>query len=294
MSDFSDEFMRIQHGMMNKVYRSPDNLCIYKVAAEPIPGVYASLSRESAAYEFLAALYPELVPRIFKADLPHSLLVSLVKGEPLSELTFSSQKQRDDLIFSLGRTLGKIHSIEISQAPQSLDFPFPGRNWGEQVLCSFVHISEIIKHIRPSLAILMDQCQRKLETNLACLQDVEKSLVHGDFGGANILIDQTTFEVTGVVDWEWATIADPDLDLVRSHWLDAVGRSARLWTNLHEQEVFYQGYRHYRLLLSNKLKFYWYGLWFATSYLISRLYKKLYKECDKLVAYLKVMVEESW
>ena len=45
----------------------------------------------------------------------------------------------------------------------------------------------------------------------ACTTD--KVLVHGDFGPNNVLLDPETFEVTAVVDWEFAHLGDPVEDL---------------------------------------------------------------------------------
>jgi aminoglycoside phosphotransferase (APT) family kinase protein len=63
-------------------------------------------------------------------------------------------------------------------------------------------------------------------------------LVHGDFGPNNVLLDPATFQVTAVLDWEFAHLGDPLEDLawcewiVRTHHPDHVG----------ELEVFYAAY----------------------------------------------------
>ncbi len=44
-------------------------------------------------------------------------------------------------------------------------------------------------------------------------------LVHGDFGPNNMLLDPDTFEVTGLVDWEWAHPGDPIEDLAWCEWI---------------------------------------------------------------------------
>lgn len=49
-------------------------------------------------------------------------------------------------------------------------------------------------------------------------QGAGKVLVHGDFGPNNVLLDPVTFEVTGVVDWEFARIGDPVEDLAWCEW----------------------------------------------------------------------------
>ncbi|MFG2455482.1 phosphotransferase family protein [Streptomyces sp. NPDC048523] len=47
----------------------------------------------------------------------------------------------------------------------------------------------------------------------------EKVLVHGDFGPNNVLLDPVTFEVTAVVDWEFAHLGDPVEDLAWCEWI---------------------------------------------------------------------------
>ncbi|WP_181786408.1 phosphotransferase family protein [Streptomyces phytophilus] len=46
-----------------------------------------------------------------------------------------------------------------------------------------------------------------------------KVLVHGDFGPNNVLLDPGTFEVTAVVDWEFAHFGDPVEDLAWCEWI---------------------------------------------------------------------------
>jgi aminoglycoside phosphotransferase (APT) family kinase protein len=44
-------------------------------------------------------------------------------------------------------------------------------------------------------------------------------LVHGDYGPNNMLFDPETFEVTAVLDWEWAHAGDPLDDLAWCEWI---------------------------------------------------------------------------
>lgn len=44
-------------------------------------------------------------------------------------------------------------------------------------------------------------------------------LVHGDYGPQNVLFDQATLDITGVVDWEWAHAGDPVEDLAWCEWI---------------------------------------------------------------------------
>lgn len=44
-------------------------------------------------------------------------------------------------------------------------------------------------------------------------------LVHGDFGPNNLLLDPDSYEVTAVVDWEFAHLGDPIEDLAWCEWI---------------------------------------------------------------------------
>ncbi|MES4907907.1 MULTISPECIES: phosphotransferase [unclassified Streptomyces] len=49
--------------------------------------------------------------------------------------------------------------------------------------------------------------------------DEGKVLVHGDYGPNNVLLDPVTFQVTAVVDWEFAHLGDPVEDLAWCEWI---------------------------------------------------------------------------
>ncbi|GAP89016.1 putative protein kinase-like domain [Rosellinia necatrix] len=64
-------------------------------------------------------------------------------------------------------------------------------------------------------SVLPSSLVSKLVGNLPVLfhQDYPQVLTHGDFSVTNILIDEGTFEITGVVDWSLATIMPFGMDL---------------------------------------------------------------------------------
>lgn len=51
------------------------------------------------------------------------------------------------------------------------------------------------------------------------LHGLDERLVHGDFGPNNILFDPVTFDVAAVLDWEWARVGDPIVDLAWCEWI---------------------------------------------------------------------------
>ncbi|NEW75325.1 phosphotransferase [Streptomyces rapamycinicus] len=53
----------------------------------------------------------------------------------------------------------------------------------------------------------------------ADVDDAGRVLVHGDFGPNNLLLDPVTFQVTAVVDWEFAHLGDAVEDLAWCEWI---------------------------------------------------------------------------
>jgi aminoglycoside phosphotransferase (APT) family kinase protein len=72
---------------------------------------------------------------------------------------------------------------------------------------------------------VLDACGRVLSRiHGARVTTLEKEprdavLVHGDFGPNNMLLDPVTFEVTAVVDWEFAHFGEPVEDLAWCEWI---------------------------------------------------------------------------
>ncbi|MGW6286285.1 phosphotransferase family protein [Streptomyces sp. NPDC055107] len=45
------------------------------------------------------------------------------------------------------------------------------------------------------------------------------TLVHGDYGPNNVLLDAETMEICAVLDWEWSRVGDPVDDLAWCEWI---------------------------------------------------------------------------
>ena len=69
--------------------------------------------------------------------------------------------------------------------------------------------------------------------SLVPLCPAERALVHGDFGGNNVLIDADTGAITAVLDWECALYGDPLFDIAGAYfwrpWLRCMERAAEYW-----------------------------------------------------------------
>jgi len=287
--------MRIPYGIMNQVYKVPGTRSILKIRGRTVPGVYRSLSREAAACKFLSKSHNILVPSIKLHLADRVLLTKMLSGVslPLAQSDLTSVQKRH-LAFNIGESLGRIHSVPLSGVPARLQSPFQGEVWPEQALNAFFIVANIVENIRPSLGELMSRCRRQLEARVNCVEYPDRGLIHGDYGGSNILVNIKNNEVSGIVDWEWALVGDVELDLAQLAWINSVGRPTHIWANTIERDYFIQGYRQFRpsFLSLEEEKFAWYGLWFAVSFLAVRFSCGMENTCNWILHYIETEAQK--
>ncbi|SDK90739.1 Phosphotransferase enzyme family protein [Glycomyces sambucus] len=80
-----------------------------------------------------------------------------------------------------------------------------------------VHGQELMK--AGHAAGVMRACGEVLRLMLAAPAPPGTSLVHGDFGPNNVLVDPETFTVTAVLDWEFSSYGDALTDLAWCEWI---------------------------------------------------------------------------
>lgn len=151
------------------------------------------------------------------AGTPALLVTSWLPGTPLDQVLPEVDAQ---LAATIGRNLGEIVA-RLAQMPMLRDGVFldgelrlgpmpPGAEdlvtWVETHLDG-TPLGEWDEADRESLLALADRAQDLLDlTGRACL-------VHSDFNPKNILVEPSTGEVTGVLDWEFAHAGSPFTDL---------------------------------------------------------------------------------
>ncbi|CAI5451450.1 unnamed protein product [Caenorhabditis angaria] len=119
------------------------------------------------------------------------------------------------------KTLAKIHSIDYKKAGLS-DF---GRADGymERNLKRWTDAFEMSKTEEiPE----MDKLQNYLKTHLP--KNAKSTIVHGDFRIDNLIIDENSINVRGILDWELSTIGDPLSDLATFVFIYYVPNRMRL------------------------------------------------------------------
>ncbi|MGW4396846.1 phosphotransferase family protein [Amycolatopsis nivea] len=101
---------------------------------------------------------------------------------------------------AFGPLLTALREVEISPALEAVLHRPRRLDW-----------AEILHDVIPRLpAKWQDEVRQRLDTLLA-LEDVPATLVHGDLNGANVHFAEDG-KLTGVLDWDLATLADPAID----------------------------------------------------------------------------------
>lgn len=202
------------------------------------PEAAARLDRVERLGAALGPLLPIVIsqPRVIRVAGSDASCVSIERrlpGDPLSPAVVSALPiviQRA-IARQLGLFLRALHGIAPDSLPAEVNLPVvdPRGEWNELVRRARTRLEAWW-----SVALerrLMDEA-RQFEATFA--EDAVTALRHGDFGGANILFDRDTQQVTAILDFESAAIGDPAYDyasgstlgtLLGDAMFDAVGLS---------------------------------------------------------------------
>ncbi len=118
------------------------------------------------------------------------------------------------IVQQIGRFLSDLHAFPLELA-QSLGIPGTGGESWRQVYLEFY------AWIRNNLFPLLDKTGRSYTCELwenyldkHTNFEFQPALIHGDLAGEHLLCDSSLAAITGVIDWEDATVGDPALDFV--------------------------------------------------------------------------------
>lgn len=264
---------RVPHGVVNVVLSGPAQT-VRKVYAQPIAPLHRSMRREIEAC--LAAADLAQVPEVRRVGA-RTVEFQRMPGVPLSQA--SQLANRRPLQFALGETLATIHSLPGSDALR-----LPGATWGDSIARCVEDVRDELCAVLPELSKPLRVLTRETST---LGEPTRPGLVHGDFGGANVLVSADGASVTGVVDWEWALRGDGRYDVAKARWLPQVGRSSHLWRTAAEERWFLEAYvanggdgmdRHLESV---------YSRWMAASYLLLRVKVGATSAIEPLIRYLR-------
>lgn len=234
-----------RHGTTNRVYLDPLCGVVTKAHAEPgDEGMWRSPAREAAAVRILARR--QYVPALLSAD-SGGVQLAHVSGLPYPEAFASlDHSDRVALAYRAGAVLRDIHGHRppTRTAPPwtTLWMPNdrPPARWKEAVGGLVRTLSERLALVRPHLAATLSRLREAAELWVTGLADPDYRLVHGDFGGANLLVTRAGDIV--VLDWEWSHVGDSYFDIARHHWLRQVGLDHRLYDDSATTTAFFEGY----------------------------------------------------
>lgn len=194
---------------------------ISSVAGRFVYQEHTDLTRAERRVQNLAALDPVRsvgvpVPRLAAADFLEWPVVTVTPALPGRTAQQAvgpdyAGAQFPVLAESMGRMLRRIQSVPAA------DLALP-RTWADpEAVRAEAH--DTIRRLGPALPPRSRAALGAMADALPrLLAGREPVLAHGDYGPQNVLVDERG-EVSGVLDWEDARIADPALDLAWWLWL---------------------------------------------------------------------------
>lgn len=228
------EIKRFEQGMINDVFSVNGRYVLKVNTAHPD---LSKLEKESSIYEALPA-YNIPTPAVVTLDETKEivgypfLLMRQIPGQSL-ESTWGnlSLETQDTLLREMGDLLGKIHNLK----PQNVGW----RNQEEYLGLKKETTKRITKISDELLAskVLDTETVSKikdfyLESPLFT-KDIEPSLLHGNFGFGNIIVEDN--KIKGIIDWEWASFGHNEEELAVLLY--------RVYKTDLQKEAFMDGYR---------------------------------------------------
>ncbi len=154
------------------------------------------------------------VPRVYGVCKDDGVLgtwfyvMELVAGRIFWDATFARvpQEQRPEYFDSMNATLAQLHTVDYAQLGLS-DFGRPGNYFQRQIArWSKQYREDGVAGIDPHMDRLIEWLPQHIP------DDVESSLVHGDYRCDNLIFHPTEPRIVAVLDWELATLGHPLAD----------------------------------------------------------------------------------
>ena len=168
--------------------------------------------KETAVLPTIASRVDFAVPRFEHVGTWHGhpfVGYRRIPGRPLDHPELTTETSR-----SLANVLSQLHGIPASLVAEACDVEPSVDAWRR-------HYRALREEVRTRLSTLLESSvliavelgfDRFFQEELATLKDV--TLVHCDLGCEHILIDEDRVSVTGLIDFEDATLGDPTIDFV--------------------------------------------------------------------------------
>jgi aminoglycoside 2''-phosphotransferase len=179
----------------------------------PKYGGWARQKREISLLKWLAPKLPVAVPRyefVWSGEGPHLAGYRKILGS-----TFRRGVLKDSNVRELGDSLGSfLTELHHLMPPPGILDKIP-----KKLPDQGTHAPKLHRQARKFVYPLLSQKQRDTAetfwteyTEYFSKVSFEPRLIHGDLGGANVIMDPVTGRLDGVIDWEDAKLGDPALD----------------------------------------------------------------------------------
>jgi aminoglycoside phosphotransferase (APT) family kinase protein len=201
-----------------------------------------SAAREAALLALVAEVSPLPVPRVVGVwPERDEMEMERVPGVPLLEvLPRVGSGRRDRLGAELGRFVGAVSAVPVHRVADIVpvdDAPMAD------------YLAGVVEEIDGVIGLVPPRRQRAVVRFLGEPPPAEPddlAVCHHDLGAEHVFVDERSLEITGVIDWSDAAVADPALDLglvLRDLGPTALDRALDLFggdqAGLHSRAVFY-------------------------------------------------------
>jgi aminoglycoside 2''-phosphotransferase len=182
------------------------------------PQAAATLAGEVALLAQLQSRLPLSIPNpVYRIMDPATGQLSamgypMIAGEPLWNEALAGigdEAALDRMASQLAGFLRALHALPLGEAVQSFQVTDAASYWSD---LHHGFTAELYPFMRPDARHVTDELFAEILDDLR-QHPPSRVLVHGDFGGGNILYDPARLEITGVIDWSFAGPGDPASDI---------------------------------------------------------------------------------
>ncbi|WP_157950055.1 phosphotransferase family protein [Vallitalea okinawensis] len=134
---------------------------------------------------------------------------SMLTGKPLLQKLFLNIKDQQGVANRLALFLRELHCVEVKAFSDILDCETKDLSYWYQF---YLNVKELLYSYMRKDAV--DNLEKFFQENISEeLLSFKPTLVHGDFGPTNILFDEVTESITGIIDFGSVSISDPAYDI---------------------------------------------------------------------------------
>ncbi len=183
------------------------------------------LEREIAVSDLLSKYLNVSVPRFeFTKKYKDSKLVAgyrKIPGSPLTNQTYaglnigiplSKIRAKSRIIAQLSEILVNLHSLSINDFVNMGVPDEHGEQWKERFEIFYYEVHDAVyPYLKKPLKKKIEKLFDKFLNDQANFE-FKPALIHGDFGGWNILFEEQSRKISGVIDWGNAVIGDAAMD----------------------------------------------------------------------------------